>query len=212
MLSACATPGTHVTETARLQARAAYERGLKAMEDRAPSAALVAFQEAIALDDSMPAYRNALGLLYFYHLQQYEAALEQFARALEIDPDHADAYLNLGTVLAEMRRWDAAVEAYRKALSFPTFAHPESAYHGLGVALYNLRRYQEAEESLRLALALEPQMGPPGLPYYNLGLVFMAENRKDDAKIAFRRAVELAPDSAYGQAAREKLRSLGEGG
>ena len=48
--------------------------------------------------------------------------------------------------------------------------------------------------------------------YYNLGLVFVAENRKDEAKAAFRQARQLGPDSPVGQAALDRLKALGEDG
>ena len=71
------------------------------------------------------------------------------------------------------------------------------------------QRYPEAESSLRFALSLDPQMQAA---YYNLGLVLVAEKRQDEARAVFRRARQLAPDSPFGQAARERLRALGDGG
>ena len=60
-----------------------------------------------------------------------------------------------------------------------------------------------------LALSLDPKMQAA---YYNLGLVLVAENRQDEARVAFRRAVTLAPDSPFGQAARDRLKAIGDGG
>ena len=41
--------------------------------------------------------------------------------------------------------------------------------------------------------------------YYNLGLVLVAENRSDEAKAAFRRAVDSSiPNTPFGQAALER--------
>jgi Flp pilus assembly protein TadD len=48
--------------------------------------------------------------------------------------------------------------------------------------------------------------------YYNLGLVLSAENRSDEARVAFRRARQLAPETPFGQAASERLKALGDGG
>jgi len=48
--------------------------------------------------------------------------------------------------------------------------------------------------------------------YYNLGLVFIAENRRDEARAAFRQARQLAPDTPVGQAALDRLKAMGEGG
>ena len=45
------------------------------------------------------------------------------------------------------------------------------------------------------ALTLDPKLQAG---YYNLGLVLMAEKRAPEARAAFRRARELAPDSPFG--------------
>jgi tetratricopeptide (TPR) repeat protein len=79
----------------------------------------------------------------------------------------------------------------------------------MGVALYNLKRYREAEEALRFAVSLEPSLDAA---FYHLGLVYLAENRRDDAKLSFRRARDLSPQSPFGQAAVGQLKALGEGG
>ena len=80
---------------------------------------------------------------------------------------------------------------------------------GLGLALFHLKRYREAEQALRLAIGLAP--GLQGA-YYHLGLVLAAENRKEEAKAAFRQARKLGPDTTFGQAARDRLKDLGEEG
>ena len=85
---------------------------------------------------------------------------------------------------------------------------PDTVHQNLGVALYNLKRLPEAEEQLKYAIRLEPQLEAA---YYHLGLVLIAQDRKDEAKIAFRQARQLAPNSPFGQAAVERLKALGEG-
>ena len=50
-------------------------------------------------------------------------------------PAYAEAYHNLGLVLAAQDRLDQAVASYRKALTFPTYPSPELAYHNLGRGL-----------------------------------------------------------------------------
>jgi tetratricopeptide (TPR) repeat protein len=136
-------------------------------------------------------------------------AMEHFKKAIELNPMYADAHFHLGTALAESRRWDEAVVSYRKALELPTLTIPETANQNLGLALYHLKKYREAEQTLRFAISLDPKMQTA---YYNLGLVFIAENRKDEAKAAFRQAQQLGPDSPVGRAALDRLKAMGEGG
>jgi Tfp pilus assembly protein PilF len=204
LASGCASAGPK--EADRLRAQAAHERGWAHFQDRQASAALVAFQEAVALDPTSAEYRNALGFLYL-ELQRPDQALEHFKRAVDLNPGLADAHLNLGIALAEGRRWEEAVSAYRKALTFPTLRSPYVANNNLGLALYHLKRHAEAEDALRFAIGLEPEQEAA---YYNLGLVLAAMTRTDEAKAAFRRVREIGQDSPFGQAARDRLRALGD--
>lgn len=207
LLSGCARPGaTHVTEIQKLQARAAYERGLQLLTEKQASPALAALKEAVDIDGNVTLYRSLLGLLYL-DLQRPELALEQFQKVVEIDPRMADGWFHRGVALSEMRRWEDAIESYRKAVVLPTLTVPDLAHQSLGMALYNVRRYAEAEQALRFAINLDPQLQAA---YYNLGLVFSAEERRDEAKAAFRRARQLAPDTPFGEAAAARLKALGE--
>jgi len=207
-LGACSSARSQPPEVQRLQARAAFERGLKHFNDREASQALTALREAVALDGTSAVYRDTLGLV-FTELQRPDLATEQFHQAVALDPQYADAHFHLGVALAEAARWGEAAAAYRKALSLPTLTVPHFAHQNLGLALYHLRQYREAEEQLRFAIGLEPQMG---LAYYNLGLVLAAQGRREDARVAFSLARDLGPETPFGVAARERLRTLEEQG
>jgi Tfp pilus assembly protein PilF len=194
--------------TQRLQAQAAYERGLGYLRDRQASLALGALREAVALDGTVPTYHNSLGLLLL-ELRRPDMAMQSFERALALDPGYADAHLNLGISLAEMGRWQEAVPQYEKALSVATLAAPSVAHQNLGLALYHLRQYREAEAELRFAISLDPRMEAA---HYNLGLLLLATGRQTDARAAFQRVRDLGPETPFGRAAAEQLRNLGDGG
>ena len=206
LCAACAS--SQVSAPDRLRAQAAYDRALTHLNERQLSPALAALKEAVSVDPGVARYRDTLGLLYL-ELSRPDLAVEQLKRAVQIDPQLADAHFHLGTAYAEARQWEEAVGSYRKALALPTLAIPEMVNQNLGLALYNLKRYPEAESSLRFALSLDPKLQAA---YYNLGLVLAAENRSDEARAAFRQARTLAPDTPFGQAAGEHLKSLGDGG
>lgn len=205
-LSGCAS--TRVSEPERFRAQAAYERALGHLRDRQPSPALGALQEAISVDPGVAAYRDTLGLVYL-ELARPEQAIEQFRKAVELEPKLAESHFHLGTAYAEARRWEEAVASYRKALAQPTLAIPDLVHQNLGLALYNLKRYPEAESSLRFALSLDPKLQAA---YYNLGLVLLAENRAQEARAAFNQARDMGADTPFGQAAVERLKSMGDGG
>ncbi|HBH00671.1 MAG TPA: hypothetical protein DDZ42_01940 [Candidatus Rokubacteria bacterium] len=202
----CTSAKGEPPEVRKLQARAAFERGLVAFRDKQASLALSAFREAIDIDPSAADYPNALGLLYL-ELRRPDLALAEFAKATALDPKFADAQVNRGIALAEQRRWEEAVGAYRTALTLPAIGSSYLVYNNLGLALYSLGRLQEAEDTLRFAINLEPSQEPA---YYHLGLVLVALGRPEEAKMAYRQARLIAPESPFGQAAAARLRDLGE--
>jgi protein O-GlcNAc transferase len=212
VLVGCASkPTTGVQETKGLkllQARAAYDRGVQHMSARETAAAYIAFREAALLDETSATYRDALGVVLL-QLRRTDLALPEFERAVVLDPSFANAVFHVGLALTEMQRWAEAVASLEKAVAMPTLPVPQLAWQTLGVAMLNLGRLSEAEGALRFAVNLDPDMSSA---YYNLGLVLVRAHRMDEARAAFRRTRELAPESAFGQAAAERLKTLGEGG
>jgi len=90
-------------------------------------------------------------------------AREAYTRALELDPDHADAHVNLGCLEHEAGRLEEAARHYRTALALrPDDA---TAVFDLGVALEDLGRLAEAREAYERALANEPECADA---HYNL--------------------------------------------
>jgi len=82
------------------------------------------------------------------------AAIEAYRKALEIDPDHPDAHINLGRLLHESGDAAAAEEHYRKALA----ARPNdpTAAFNLGVSLEDLGRKADALAAYERAVSLDP--------------------------------------------------------
>jgi Tfp pilus assembly protein PilF len=190
-----------------LQARSSYELGFSHLREGNAALGLASLQEAVALDPDSALYRNALGLLYL-DLRRIPEALESLREAVRLDTQFAEAHHNLGVALAESGRWGDAVHAYRRALAIPGYATPLAAYHNLGWAYYNLDRLAEAEEALKTALRLDPEFASA---HYHLGLVLLKAGRRDEARAAFVRARDLAPESEFGLASREHLKALGGG-
>jgi tetratricopeptide (TPR) repeat protein len=102
-----------------------------------------------------------------------EQARDAYRRALEMDPAHAEARLNIGRLLHEAGQLDAAEAQYRVALSLrPRDA--TSAFN-LGVCLEDLGRRQEALASYQQAIGLDPEFADA---YYNVArLLEQAGNR-----------------------------------
>jgi tetratricopeptide (TPR) repeat protein len=90
-------------------------------------------------------------------------AEEAYRRAVSLDPEYADAHVNLGRLFHEKGNAAAAEEHYRRAVA----ARPDdaTAAFDLGVALEDLGRDVEAIEAYETAVALDPDHADA---YFNL--------------------------------------------
>lgn len=102
-----------------------------------------------------------------------EQARRAYLRAIELEPDHADALVNLGRLLHERGDVADAAERYRRALAVRP-GHATAAYN-LGVALEDLGRLDEAIDAYRAALRVDDSLADA---HYNLaGLYQKAGDR-----------------------------------
>lgn len=92
-----------------------------------------------------------------FGVEDKEAAIEAYERAVSHDPNHSHAWHQLGILYQEQSRTDAAVDAYEKALSTAANAGEEGvALCGLGNIAHDREDYAAAEDfQTRAAQKLE---------------------------------------------------------
>ncbi len=100
-------------------------------------------------------------------------ARDAYRRALELDPGHADAHVNLGRLLHEQGELKAAEEHYRSALA----AEPDSATaaFNLGVVLEDLGRTDEAVSVYERLLKRDPGCADA---HFNLARLYERSGRR----------------------------------
>lgn len=105
-----------------------------------------------------------------------DEAISAYRRALDLDPSHSDAHLNLGRLLHEAGRIEEAEDHYRSAVS----ADPESAraFYNLGVALEDQGAVAGSIEAYEAALRLDDDLA---IAHFNLSRLFEAEGQEEDA-------------------------------
>jgi tetratricopeptide (TPR) repeat protein len=101
-----------------------------------------------------------------------DQARDAYRHALELEPDHADAHVNLGRLLHEAGDARAAAEHYRRAIEL-TPANVIALFN-LGVALEDLRMPEEAILAYRLA-------AEAGLADAHYNLAYVYERRGEPA-------------------------------
>jgi tetratricopeptide (TPR) repeat protein len=99
------------------------------------------------------------------------------------------AYLNLGRLFAEQKKFDEAANCYRKSLECnPRFLH---AYDALGVAALARGRYAEAIGYYQQALKIKPDCADA---YDNIGRILAGRGQADEAIGYYRQAIRFNPD------------------
>jgi tetratricopeptide (TPR) repeat protein len=156
---------------------------------------------------------------------RHQEAIEQYERALHIEPDYARAHNNLGHELLQAGKIEEAIAHDEQALRLkPDFAE---AHYNLGLALAQTGRIKEGiahyEQALRLkpdyadahnnlanALAQTGRIGEAIAQYEhalrikpdyaeahsNLGSVLLQEGKLSDAIAHFEQALRIKPDLA----------------
>lgn len=120
---------------------------------------------------------------------QYEAAIPEWKRALDMQPDDAGAHFNFGETLLRAGSVEEGISQLEESIRLnPHFAE---AHNNLGVALARLGRNEESEKQLRLAIDENPEYVEA---YHNLGSTLLVENRLDEAQQQFEKALQLKPD------------------
>jgi tetratricopeptide (TPR) repeat protein len=125
---------------------------------------------------------------------RYELALQEFKRALDLEPNSADATLGMALVYDHEGRTKDAEDAFRRAIDL----RPEywGGYNQLGGFYERHNRHAEAMAEFKHAIQLAPDSRTP---YANLAAVLMDTGHLADALPALEKASALAP--SYGVSA-----------
>ncbi len=127
-------------------------------------------------------------------------ASRRYETALEIDPKHAGAWLNLGSIRAGAGDVEGALDAFRRVLGI-TPGDPK-ALNNLGATLSMAGRQEEAVESLGQAIQADPDYAAA---HFNLGLAEERRGNMQAAVEAYQRVLAIDPNHP---AARERLDAL----
>ena len=154
--------------------------------------------EKISEDDKIKeAAREQLAVIYYNRglayarSNQYEEAINDFNKALELDPKYAGAYNNRGNVYHELKQYKKAIEDYNKALELnPNLT---VTYSNRGITYCKLNKTEEAIEDYNAAIKLNSKYAKA---YYDRGNAYYELNNYKKAIKDFKKALELNPKDA----------------
>jgi Flp pilus assembly protein TadD len=126
------------------------------------------------------------------HLHNRMTEAEPFYhKALALEPDFKEAWMNLGLAVLSQGRPDEALSCQRRALRLDP--DDADAHNNLGMVHYAQGHIAEAESCFRTALRLRPDHANATL---NLGSVRQIMNDVEQADALFRRAIALGVEPA----------------
>jgi Flp pilus assembly protein TadD len=163
--------------------------------------ALQSFERAVDADDENPYFRKGLGQAYAAN-RQWKKAIDQFEKALELNPYYADVRNDLGMALILAGKREEGKEQFLKAYADATNPTPEISARNLGQAYLDEGNYTEAVNWFRTAIGRNEAYPDP---YLGLAEALVATDRLDEAVMLLESGVEAAPDDpglvlALGQA------------
>jgi Tfp pilus assembly protein PilF len=123
-----------------------------------------------------------------------ETAKKAFDRALELDPDHVKAWLNLGRVYLDMGKPEDALTKIDEAMVLDRESNV--AFRLQGRVFHQLGRWEDAIDSYYQAIAIDDQ---DAWAMNNLGLILIEKELFDEALRPLARAVVLRDDIAIFQ-------------
>ncbi|MDR0418700.1 MAG: tetratricopeptide repeat protein [Prevotellaceae bacterium] len=126
-----------------------------------------------------------------FEKQQYKIAVENYQKAINLDPTNEGAYNNLGNVYHVQGKYNQALEMYQKAIELrPDYAN---AYYNLGIVYDDMGYYLLAIDAYIRALRLEPES--PEI-YNNMGISYDRQGNYAEAIKSYKKVIELKPDYA----------------
>jgi tetratricopeptide (TPR) repeat protein len=155
----------------------------------APNAAPSGIARRPANPEAQQVLARAQELLFRKH--DVAASIEEFKKALKIDPWYGPGYVLLGLAYMQSRRWSDAQDAFSEASKVePGNAQ---AFLGLGSAMNEQHDYTGARKALEHSLELNPGAAEA---HYELARTFGSLGKWQEAEPHARRAIEINPDYA----------------
>ena len=200
----------------------AYTAGKTAVENKQWDAAIESLSKASEMDPKQGAVWTQLADAYVGKAQAtppeaagfYDKAFDAYKKAIEINPTDAGLYNNYALSLAKDKKIDDAKVNLAKAAELD----PPGAgkyYYNLGALLVNSGQNDAALDQFKKAIEADPEYADA---QYQFG-VTMAAKATTDAKgnivappgavEALQKYIDLKPDGAYAQSAKEMIAALG---
>lgn len=125
--------------------------------------------------------------------QNYTQAINEFRKAISLNPESTDAYNYLGNTYLQLNRTSDAIATFKQVVQ----KNPTSpnAYKNLGNAYLQAKNFTDAEKQFKTQASLDPIST---YPYYTLGLMYSQNDRLGEAAAQFTKVINLDRKDSHG--------------
>jgi serine/threonine-protein kinase len=143
--------------------------------------------KALNLDESLAAAHNSLCIIHTIYDWDWQGAEKECRRAIELNPNFADAHDNYASYLSDIGQWDKMSSELRRAeeldpLSFHIYSDGATAY-------FTERRYDQGVEQAQKAIELQPDYFPA---HSWLALIYVQMGRLPEAVVEAQKGAQLS--------------------
>ena len=152
--------------------------------------ARAAISRALEIDDTLAEAHASLGHIMFQYDRDWSGAEKEFRRAIELNPNYANAHHWYALSLMWMDRLDEALNAIRQARAIDPLSLVINS--NLGFILAVAHQYDEGIEQCRKTLEMDPNFAHAR---YRLGQIYVMKGMNQDAIVELKEAIALSGES-----------------
>jgi Flp pilus assembly protein TadD/4-amino-4-deoxy-L-arabinose transferase-like glycosyltransferase len=186
------SPRLFAVDEKMLEFRDQVRRGRRLGELRSYQPALREIDKAIAIYPDDPEGYVQRAIIHRDNDNDFKA-IEDYNRALQIDPAQAPVHYDLAQALRRVNLRQEATREYNFAIQYDP--RMLQAYNNLGVTLREMKHYDEAVVAFRRLIDLSPNYRKA---YNNLGASYAEMGRMDEAVATFQETTRRFPDYPTG--------------
>ncbi len=201
----------------------AFNAGMDALKAKQFDVAVASFMKASDIDPTQQAVWANLGEAYVQladtktgpeHDDNVTKSLAAYQKAIELKPDDPASHNNYALALAKAHKFPEMQEELKKAADLDP-ANGGKYYYNLGALLVNSGQNVAAGDAFKKAIELTPTYADA---YYQYGVTLVGKAAiGSDGKVtpvpgtveAFQKYLELQPQGAFAQSAKDMLATLG---